>query len=226
MVNRLDRAPRRRSGVQSRPTVQLVFREQLNPDEGVDVQIEAPAKDGRPNGYLLGLQIKSGASYFSNPVAGGWRYSIDERHLGSWRRYSLPVVVVLNDPESDTSYWQPVRSDTLRRTAGGGHAIDIPEEQQFTGDIPTQFEELAREGLPLDERDGRAEVLRGRRAEADIGWMELLDAQLPALPRSRAGNPRRSRQRHAPPGCRVSRWSASHRTRVALGLSARCGLRR
>jgi hypothetical protein len=151
------------------------FREQPNPDEGIDAQIEAPTAQGRPSGHLLGLQIKSGTSHAA-PFSGGWRYSIKVRHLEYWRRYSLPVVIVLYDPDSDTSYWQPVRSDTLRLTASGGHVIDIPEDQQFSVVIPARFAELAREALSGEGTKDLSQALRGRRADFDIGWMELLQS--------------------------------------------------
>ena len=52
------------------------FREQPLPDEGVDAQIEGADPNGRPNGRLLGVQVKSGRSYFKNTTKGGWRYTI------------------------------------------------------------------------------------------------------------------------------------------------------
>src|SRR5438876_429053 len=77
------------------------FREQPLPDEGIDAQIEGADLAGRPNGRLIGVQVKSGVSYFKNRTKGGWRYSIKRNNLAYWGKYSLPVILVLYDPEDD-----------------------------------------------------------------------------------------------------------------------------
>lgn len=150
------------------------FREQPRPDEGIDAQIEA-ASDGRPNGQLLGLQIKLGVSYFERPIeGGGWRYRIAPAHLDYWRRYSLPVILVLYNPTTDTAYWQVIRSETLRRTADGGHTVDVPAGQEVGESVPAAFAELAGKGVPTNRADAD-DALRGRRAEFDVGWMEMIE---------------------------------------------------
>lgn len=150
------------------------FREQPNPDEGIDAQIEA-SEGGRPSGKLLGVQIKSGPSYFRQPIAGGWRYRIEPRHLEYWRSYSLPVVLVLYDPLGDKAYWQAILSQHLTETAKGAHTIDVPDTNELTGETIPQLSILATNGLPADD-PRRREVLRGRRIELDLGWMEMLQA--------------------------------------------------
>jgi hypothetical protein len=149
------------------------FRDQPLPDEGIDAQIEA-SEGGRPSGKLLGVQIKSGTSYFKQPIAGGWRYRIDPKHLGYWRSYSLPVVLVLYDPSTEKAYWQSVLSQHLTQTAKGAHAIDVPEANELKGSTIPQLLALATQGLPRGAPE-RLEVLRGRRIELDLGWMEMLE---------------------------------------------------
>ena len=149
------------------------FREQPLPDEGVDAQIEGADAKGRPNGRLLGVQVKSGPSYFKNPTKGGWRYKIKPNNLAYWRKYSLPVVVVLYDEAADRAYWQAVRSEHYRPTADEGAMLFVPEEQIFDRSAIPALERLANEGLPK-EIAALAAVLDRRRADLDVGWMELL----------------------------------------------------
>jgi hypothetical protein len=151
------------------------FREQPLPDEGIDPQIECVDGKGRPNGRLLAVQVKSGSSYFNSAANGGWRYSIKQSHLEYWGKYALPVVLVLYDPDKDQAYWQVVRLEHLSRTAAGGFTIFVPENQVLDVAALPALERLANEGLP-EEAAALERALRTRRAEADVGWMELLDA--------------------------------------------------
>src|SRR5438552_4452557 len=70
------------------------MREQPVPDQGIDAQVEAPTRDGRPSGDLIGLQIKSGSSYFKHPTRGGWWFYLDNDNLRYWLSYGLNVVVI------------------------------------------------------------------------------------------------------------------------------------
>lgn len=148
------------------------FREQPSPDEGIDAQVEGADSNGRPNGRLLGLQIKSGTSHFRHETDGGWRYPIKPGNLAYWRSYSLPVVIVLYDPSKDRAYWQVVRDEHLT-PAGRGHRIFVPLDQELGAGSLTQLEAIANEGLPAGGED-LEDALQTRRARLDIGWIELL----------------------------------------------------
>src|SRR5262249_29865810 len=73
------------------------LREQPVADFGIDAQVEVFEGD-EATGKLIALQIKTGASYFR-------RYGIDyiyygeKRHLEYWLGHSLPVLLVLHDPD-------------------------------------------------------------------------------------------------------------------------------
>ena len=151
------------------------FREQPQPDQGIDAQVECVDEAGQPNGRLLALQIKAGTSYFGNPTAGGWRHSVKRSHLSYWTIHSLPVLIVLYNPDRDVAYWQVVSAEHLAETAKGGFTIYIPEDQVLDKSALPALEQLANAGLPTDPT-ARESTLRDRRAELDIGWMEFLAA--------------------------------------------------
>ncbi len=145
------------------------FREQPRPDRGIDAHVEG-STDRRPDGRLIALQIKSGTSYFDDPIDGGWRRYLDADHVAYWLTHSLPVVLVLCDPTSGRAYWQVARSDTLRRTPTQ-FAIEVPDNQRFGPPMAEAFAALAEP--PRDA--SRVDALRGRRLELDIPLIELLD---------------------------------------------------
>ena len=105
-----------------------VFREQPLYDYGVDALVEV-VDDGLVTGKLFALQIKSGLTFFREPSSDGWRYRPRESDALYWRDHSVPVVVVLYNPETGTCYWQIVNHDSLKRTASGRWEMLIPKDQ-------------------------------------------------------------------------------------------------
>jgi len=143
------------------------FRELPRPDRGVDAHIEART-DGRPDGRLVALQIKSGESRFREQVPGGWRFYIDASHLEYWRGYSMPVVLVLYSPSRDAAFWQVVNRDTTQST-GEYFAVDVPEGNLFDARSGRDLEAVAR--ADNETADG----LRDRRTDVDLPWLWMLD---------------------------------------------------
>jgi len=92
-----------------------LFREQAVSDYGIDAQVEV-VEDERATGQLIALQIKSGKSWFDERVEGGVVFRGDIDHLNYWQIHSLPVIVVLYDPDTENCHWQVVNDDTVTRT--------------------------------------------------------------------------------------------------------------
>jgi Domain of unknown function (DUF4365) len=55
-------------------------------------------------GKLLGLQIKSGESFFKERTPNTIIYRGDKEHLQYWLNHKLPILIVLYDPATDTAY--------------------------------------------------------------------------------------------------------------------------
>ncbi|MFF8645867.1 DUF4365 domain-containing protein [Streptomyces sp. NPDC015345] len=120
-------------------TTQLgwLFREQETSDIGIDAQIEvveemsvSSGRSRRGTGHLLAVQIKSGASHFAAPADRGWWFYCDAAHVAYWRNHSLPVVLMLFDPESELVFWQHVNGETLI-PAGKNYKVLVPHEQRL-----------------------------------------------------------------------------------------------
>ncbi|MEU9343752.1 DUF4365 domain-containing protein [Streptomyces sp. NPDC048278] len=102
-------------------------REILVTDIGVDFYVEVVAQ-GHAIGRHLGVQVKSGPSWFTEPSDEGWWFRFDDDHYQYWLHHDFPVVVVLVDLPVGRAYWQAVTSDTVTST-GEGWKLEVPSAQ-------------------------------------------------------------------------------------------------
>ena len=110
-----------------------IEREQTVSDVGIDMQVEI-VDDGRPTGQLIALQIKSGPSYFKENKDGNIIYRGKKTHLEYWLSHSLPVLVILYNPETNLTLWQKVLSENIIET-DKGWKTEIPISQTLTADF-------------------------------------------------------------------------------------------
>lgn len=101
-------------------------------DLGTD--LFATARDARlfDLGLIVGIQVKTGPSYFTEPARDesgallGWWFRDDDRaHIDSWLRYQIPHLIVLHDLETRSSYWVHVTAEAVVPT-GKGAKILVP----------------------------------------------------------------------------------------------------
>ncbi len=104
-----------------------LFREQATSDFGIDAEIEV-VRGGQATGRLLAAQIKSGPSYFGEETNDGYVYRGDTEHLDYWLNHSLPVIIVLWNPQTDDCLWQHVTEELIERTTKGWK-IAVPKAQ-------------------------------------------------------------------------------------------------
>ncbi|MGA8680438.1 MAG: DUF4365 domain-containing protein [Acidimicrobiales bacterium] len=144
--------------------LEWLFREQLAEDYGIDAQIEVVEGES-VKGRLLAVQIKSGESWFKEPGPNGWWFRPDDDHVQYWTNHSLPVVVVLYEPQSKRCHWQLVNTRTLVGTSTGRWKVLVPADQVLNETARAPLREAA-EGDPY--------VLRIRELRLAKPWMELL----------------------------------------------------
>ena len=104
------------------------FREQPTSDFGIDAQAEKLNPDGKAGGKLIALQIKTGKSYFRER-GDNYVYYGDERHLDYWTNHSLPVFLILHDPETGLTLWQRIERHRVEEGKDGRWSIEIPRSQ-------------------------------------------------------------------------------------------------
>lgn len=110
-----------------------VFREQPTSDYGIDAQAEKRNPDGQAGGKLIALQIKSGPSYFR--VRGdGYVFYGEARHREYWSNHSLPVFLILHNPDTNVTLWQRIEEHLIEDGKDGRWAISIPRNQTLDED--------------------------------------------------------------------------------------------
>src|SRR5439155_1517079 len=100
-------------------------------------------------GLLIGAQVKTGDSYFKEPVVNesgvltGWWFRDDDReHIDSWLAHSLPHLIVLHDENTPKSYWAHVTHDAVIST-GKGAKVFVPVENTIDGSCRSALLEVA-----------------------------------------------------------------------------------
>ncbi|KRC42721.1 DUF4365 domain-containing protein [Oerskovia sp. Root22] len=141
-----------------------VFREQTTDDFGIDAHLEV-VENETATGRLIAAQIKSGPSYFKKPHDDGWWFRLDPDDLEYWIDHSLPVIVVLCNPDTGTAYWQTVTQKTIVTGKRGGRKLLVPTAQQLGGESRRGLAKVA-EGKPYE--------LRLRQLRLALPWMRLL----------------------------------------------------
>lgn len=132
-----------------------IFREQHESDFGIDAHVEVK-EDGKASGQLTALQIKTGKSYLKKR-GDSYVYRGSERHLDYWLNHPLPVVLLIHDPETGTTYWQKIEK-SLCEVTDKGWSIEIPRRNvldEWAADVfrtkrPATPEEIRREHLKYD----------------------------------------------------------------------------
>ena len=79
--------------------------EAIRSPHGIEAQIEIIDNE-IPTGALIAVQVKSGKSYFSENTNTSFVFRTGDKHIEYWSRHSLPVILVIYDPDEDTLYWE------------------------------------------------------------------------------------------------------------------------
>lgn len=105
----------------------FAFREQSENDFGIDAHAESIESE-QPTGRLLGVQLKSGASYLDEEDGDGYVYRADQQHIEYWLTHALPVLICLCDVEAEKIYWQVINMETVVST-GKAFKVRVPKSQ-------------------------------------------------------------------------------------------------
>lgn len=143
-----------------------LFREQTTHDYGIDAHVEI-VENQRPTGKLIALQIKAGQSFFKEELGDSYVFRTGDKHIAYWVGHSMPVVLVLYDPETKHAYWQHVSRETVDAT-GKGWKILVPKTNLF--------EEPDKHLIALDAlTQPEPYIRRLNRLRIDRHWMDLIE---------------------------------------------------
>lgn len=104
-----------------------IEREQPISDFGIDMHVEI-VNEGVPTGQIFAIQIKSGISYFKEETSTGYIYRGKNKHLEYWLSQSLPVIILIYEPNFNSVFWQLVKPSNTIKTEKAWK-IEIPKNQ-------------------------------------------------------------------------------------------------
>jgi hypothetical protein len=166
-----------------------IWREISSPDIGIDGHLEYVDAKGFATGRLVGVQIKSGPSYFVSRSANGWKFYPEDKHRTYWERYPVPVLLVLHNPQSGQSYWMDARQALRSPATQTDSFLLVLESNTLQTTTPLDLLEtagVAREPF-IDGMDNLIDALVLRRSsEADfpVSFLDLFAGGLTNICRS------------------------------------------
>ncbi|HEY0055660.1 MAG TPA: DUF4365 domain-containing protein [Pedobacter sp.] len=125
----------------------LIFHEQSVDDFGIDAFVEITklvdwkTQEYHPTGRLIGIQIKSGNSFFNEHNSDHYVYRGSKRHLHYWLGHSIPVILILYDKNPKIAYWQEVSESTIVCTRKG-FKVNIPKTNLLNRDSIDTFKKI------------------------------------------------------------------------------------
>ena len=122
--------------------IHWIFRDLRKNDLGVDGQIELVDEKLRGTGRLLSVQIKCGKSLFNETTEQGFVFRGDRKHLNYWLQHSLPIIVIICDPETNLCYWQEVSSANTVPLEKGWKMI-IPYQNILSAQSEDELQRIA-----------------------------------------------------------------------------------
>ena len=119
-------------------------------DVGTDLWVEATAKNRELLRCVLGVQVKTGPSYFEKSGKkdgqdGWWYYEPTSKHFDHWTNYNAPHLIVLHNLDSHVSYWAHVTRTAVEST-GKGCKIFVPASQTIDDENAGALRDVALSG--------------------------------------------------------------------------------
>ncbi|MCJ8145358.1 DUF4365 domain-containing protein [Acinetobacter sp. A3.8] len=158
-----------------------IFREQANSDFGIDALVEV-AKNGRPTGQLIALQIKGGSSNFRKTKT-GLTFYFEERHKLYWLNFRIPVLVILHDPLSDSMFWGEVNGDSIKPTRKMWK-LQIPYGNQLTVLSKHALEQTlscSKIYVDIDLKNSTDLIDLSEKVDEDDSYCEIINSEVDGL---------------------------------------------
>jgi Domain of unknown function (DUF4365)/Sulfatase-modifying factor enzyme 1 len=120
-------------------------------DLGIDAEIEVLTTGVQTTsatygtGRLIASQIKCGSSFLKEKTSEGYVFRGKLKHLDYYLNYSLPVLIILCDPDSKECWWAKVSPTSIERTQEGWKII-VPFRQRLDRSCLEDLIGISREG--------------------------------------------------------------------------------
>jgi hypothetical protein len=110
----------------------LVWRENHVKDVGIDGQLEYVDELGFATGRIVAVQIKSGLSFFCHDDGESWRFYPEQKHRLYWERFPIPVILILNKPDTREAFWVDVRQLYRSGKQDEAAGVAVPKLQELS----------------------------------------------------------------------------------------------
>ena len=131
-------------------------------DLGTDLLLKARNSRRLDLGLYLGVQIKSGPSYFNRPKKGdhgeptGWWFAESNTdHFDYWLRQRVPHLLVLHNLDSNISYWVHITGSAVSPTENGCKIL-VPATQTIDAEHRDDLMAVAYQQGSVNELEGSA----------------------------------------------------------------------
>jgi len=99
-------------------------------ETGIDALIEIRESPFYSSGKLIGVQLKSGESYFRNHDRENFYFYADQKHINYWLRFCLPVILIIYNPSTEKAFWTKIDNSTLIKCSKNAK-IPIPKKNDL-----------------------------------------------------------------------------------------------
>lgn len=109
--------------------LQWLFREtHLEDDFGIDGHFDIILPEGKVTGKSIAFQLKTGISFFKEKNEIGYVFRGEKKHLNYYLNYSLPILIILANPESGEIFWELFDSNKIDK-APNSWKLTIPKNK-------------------------------------------------------------------------------------------------
>ncbi|MBO6880168.1 DUF4365 domain-containing protein [Winogradskyella sp.] len=116
-----------------------IFRKNHQEDDfGIDAYFDIIAEYGQVTGKSIAVQIKTGASYFSEQNDFGWVYRGEMKHLNYYLNHDIPVVIIIVDDKLKKGFWCVCDLEKTEK-AGESWKITVPFNQELSKNSKTEL---------------------------------------------------------------------------------------
>ncbi|MBY5815650.1 DUF4365 domain-containing protein [Rhizobium leguminosarum] len=107
-----------------------IFRKVSQEDDfGIDGFADVVTETGHVTGQSIAVQVKHGSSYFAQQTDSHITFNGELKHLNYYHNISVPVLIVVSDPEGD-AYWKHFDISETEQTKSGWK-IEIPKSSKM-----------------------------------------------------------------------------------------------
>lgn len=153
--------------------------EDLAHDIGIDLFVRPRNRAGIEYGVIMGVQVKAGCSYFTEPAKDGetsvgwWYREGGSNHFDYWLKNAFQTIIVLVDVDLETCHWGHVRDEALVST-GKGVKIRIDRKNQIDSDSCEALTEIALLQKQFINWYGNPNEVSNEIAEGDLARTALM----------------------------------------------------